>query len=274
MSGISSGDDVNAARMRTQRTEGAWLARYLGGSYRKAVERGLARVSADRPVVLKTDLWNECLGAPRDVLGRLAAEGHHRLFAVELSHPRCLEARLFVPQALAVVAHITTLPFRAGSVDLLLDLSTIDHVSEAEVAAAIGEYARVLGSGGVLVLVSWQRNALVRLRLWLKRCLGIPDDPGQHYHSRKVVRSLVARGLTVAEEFAAGTLLVLPMRATRTVLGVLPQTVTMPLLDFLVRLEHRSPRFLPRLAGLYGLVAVKDAERSCGRPRAGRSPGS
>jgi len=251
---------VNQLSPKTSETGGAWLAGYLGASYRTAVERGLARVAADRAVVVKSDLWNECLGGPRDVLGRLAAESHHRLFAVELSHPRCLEARSLVPQVFVVVAHICALPFRSGSVDLLLDLSTIDHVPESQVVLAIGEYARVLGQGGVLVLVSWQRNALVRLRQWLKRCLGIPDDPGQHYHRRLWMRSLVAQGLAVADEFAAGILLLMPMRATGAALGFLPRGLTTSLLDRIVRFEQRSSRLLPRLAPLFGLVAVKDAK--------------
>ncbi len=247
---------------RTEEAAGAWFVGYMGSSYRRAVERGLERLSNDRAVILKTDLWNECLGAPRNVLGRLAATSQHRLLAVELSHQRCVEARRLVPQVGSVAGSITALPFRSDSVDLLLDLSTIDHVPEAAVSAAIDEYTRVLHRGGVLVLVSWQSSAPIKLRLWLKRRLGIPENPGQHYHARGALRSLCADRLTVTEEFAAGTLLVLPMRALGPALTALPRRVVTTLLDRLVRLEHGSSSVLRQVAGLYGLVAVKDGHRT------------
>jgi hypothetical protein len=58
-----------------------------------------------------------------------------------------------VPLANVVQADITALPFRAGALDVVIDLSTLDHLPETEVARAVGEYRRLLRDRSVLLIV-------------------------------------------------------------------------------------------------------------------------
>ena len=249
-----------------------WHAAYLGGSYGRAVERGIARFGRAPAVVLKTDLWNECLGPPRDVLGQLATHSGISLFGLDLSHPVCVEARSRVPGARCVQADIRRLPFRSGSVDLLLDLSTLDHIPEGTAGAAIAEYRRVLADDGVLVIVFWQANIAVRLRLLLKRLTGRAEESSQYYFRRDAIKTLVGEGLATAEEFAPGALLLAPFGATSLVLGLLPEKWLDRLLEWVIRLEY-SPAVRPLLqhfAGLHGLIATKRPH--CTESRAARTP--
>lgn len=238
---------------------GRWYAEYLGLSYRLAVEMGLALVERTPPAVLKTDLWNECLGGSRDILGHLDARGSSRLFGLDISHAVCAGGRSRVPGAHVVQADITALPFRTGSLDAVVDLSTLDHLSEAGVAQAIGEYRRVLRDRGVLLVVFWQRNLMVRLRLLCKRLLGRGEKADQQYFALGDVRAAFGGGLAVVDEFVVGLLLVLPHTLTGGVLSLVPAERLTRFLQWLVKLEHaRAARPLLRhLAGLYGIVAIK-----------------
>ena len=119
-------------------TRGRWRAEYLGRSYRSAVEMAMAQVGRGFRTVLKTDLWNECLGGAREIAGYFHERDGLRFFGLDLLHPVCVEGRARVPAMHVVQADIRALPFRAGSFDAVLDLSTLDHLPEAGVAEAIG----------------------------------------------------------------------------------------------------------------------------------------
>lgn len=154
-------------------------------------------------------------------------------------------------------ADIRALPFRAGAVDAVIDLSVLDHVEVAEVGDVIAGYRRVPRRDGVLLLVFWQHSAAVRLRLRLKRVLAGAEKQGQRYSPRAVVRISVCRAFAVLHEFAAGTLLVLPQLAVGAVLGRLPEVVGRRLVERLAAFEVAGALrpLLPHLSGLYGLVA-------------------
>lgn len=241
---------------------GRWHAEYLSHAYRSAVEDALALAAGSPLAVLKTDLWNECLGGDRDILGHLDGRGGCRLFGIDRSLSVCAIGRRNVPHALVVQADIAALPFRSGALDAVLDLSTIDHVCEAGMAAAIGEYRRVLRAGGVLLVVFWQRTLLLRLRVLAKRVLGLREQAGQRYFPRARVRAALGRGLAVARELAAGVLFIAPHRLTGVLLAPLRPDKLTRFLRWLVRLEQAQP---PRgslrfVAGLHGFAAIKHRE--------------
>ena len=68
---------------------GRWHAEYLGSSYRSAVEMATARVDRTPLTVLKTDLWNECLGGTRDIAGHFQEKGGFRFFSLDIAHSVC-----------------------------------------------------------------------------------------------------------------------------------------------------------------------------------------
>lgn len=238
---------------------GRWHAEYLGRAYRLAVGRALALTRQPHPAILKTDLWNECLGGSRDILGHVHAHGAGRLVGIDLSYAVCAAGRARVPGALAVQADIAALPFRAVAFDAVLDLSTLDHLPRSGAAQAVGEYARVLRPGGVLLLVFWQRNASMRLRLLVKRWLGRVEKADQHYLERTDVERGLGAGLEVVDEFVAGLLFFPPHSLTGRLLGRLPERALGRFLARLVRLERAAPlrRLVRHVAGLYGLAAVR-----------------
>lgn len=241
---------------------GRWHTEYLGRVYRGAVKMALARVSRGRPSVLKTDLWNEVLGGPRDIAGHFQESQGCRFFGVDLVRKVCVQAHLRLPTVRVVQADIRSLPFRAGSFDAVLDLSTLDHLPDAEVAGTIGEYRRVLRIGGVLLVIFWQRSFLVRQRLFLKRLLGRCEKPDQHYFPRAAVRASLGGGLVAVKEFLAGLLLIPPHPLTNLVLGKLPPGGLARFLRLLVAFERSSLMrpLLKHVAGLYGIVALRQQE--------------
>ncbi|HVN76285.1 MAG TPA: methyltransferase domain-containing protein [Thermoanaerobaculaceae bacterium] len=236
---------------------GRWHSEYLGYSYRAAVEAAMERNSGGSPRVLKTDLWNECLGGNRDIVNHLLDEVGCRVVALELAYPICALGRRRVTGAHVVQADIRALPFRPASFDAVLDLSTLDHLSDAAVADAVGEYGRVLRGSGVVLLVFWQRCVLIRLRLVLKRLLGRHEKPGQHYFRRGDVQAALGEGLEVVDTFVAGALLTPPHRITALLLGSVRGRALTRFLRWLVRVEHSRALHpvLAHLAGLYGIVA-------------------
>ena len=237
--------------------EGDWYAEYVGHAYRSAVGRTLAAAGGGPPRVLKTDLWDETLGGARDILGDLAARRASWCTGIDLELSVCLGARARVAGLRAVQADIRALPFRSGSFDAVLDLSTLDHVPEADSASATAEYGRVLRDGGVLLLVFWQRNLLVRLRLAVKRWLGRSEKPDQHYLSRRAVLAGLGGELGAGRAFVAGSLLVAPLPLVRSVLRALPAAAAARFVRWVVSCEVSGSMqpLLRSIAGLYGLQA-------------------
>jgi len=257
-------DDDLAGAMRAEALQaatprGRWHATYLGLAYRGAVQRALELADRAPVTVLKTDLWNECLGGDRDILGHLRVGRECRRVAVDRSLAACTGGRARLAGALVVGADIAALPFRTGSFDAVLDLSTLDHVAEDDMPRALGEYRRVLRGGGVLLVVFWQRSLLLRLRLLGKRLVGLSETRGQRYFPRDRVRAALAGGFALAYEFAVGLLLVAPYRLVGRLTAPVSSGPLTRFLDRLVELEqgHRTRRLALPLAGLCGVAAIR-----------------
>jgi len=241
---------------------GRWHAEYLGHVYRSAVEMALARVVSGPLAILKTDLWNEILGGPRDIAGHFQGRQGCQFIGVDVVRQVCVEAHSRLPAVRVVQADIRSLPFRAGSFDAVLDLSTLDHLPNAEVTRTIDEYRRVLRNGGVLLVIFWQRSLLMRQRLWLKRLLGRREKPDQHYFPRAAVRASLGSGLVVVKEFVAGLLLIPPHPLTNILLRMLPPGGLTRLLQLLVAFERSGliHPVLKHVAGLYGIEALRQED--------------
>ena len=104
------GEEIRLASSR----RGRWHAEYLGCSYRAAVEMATGPVARTSVAVLKTDLWNECLGGTRDIAGHFHETEGFRFFGLDLLYSVCVQGRARVPSMHVVQADIRALPFRAG----------------------------------------------------------------------------------------------------------------------------------------------------------------
>ena len=100
-------------------------------------------------LVLKTDAFNEAEGL-HPITEYLPPERAH---IIELDMATVRKARKNCPGVTIQEGDIRRLPLEPMTFDLVIDLSTIDHIPDPH--HAIREYARVLKPGGHLLLISW-----------------------------------------------------------------------------------------------------------------------
>ena len=116
---------------------------------------GLDLVAAWAPAqvrsVLKTDLFEEGFG--QDVLLDALISMYPVVMGMDVSQVVAAQARNRIPEAAGyVVSDAATLPFKAGSFDLIVSISTLDHLPPPLLAASLRELSRVLRPNGCLVL--------------------------------------------------------------------------------------------------------------------------
>jgi SAM-dependent methyltransferase len=166
---------------------------------------------SDSGPVLKTDLWDEAVGAG---VYEALVERAESVVGIDISPvvvagaaERCLGLE-------AVVADVAALPFPDGRFDTVVSISTLDHLdSHARIERALAEIHRVLRPGGSLLLtldnaanpLLWLSRAAVRLLNhrradgWrLAERLGLwPYDVGATYSRRGIVQALQRAGFAV-----------------------------------------------------------------------------
>lgn len=105
---------------------------------------------------LKTDVFNEVKdrGNMYDILAPNCS-------FLDINSNYCETMKQLYPGTEVVLGDIRQLPFGDGCFDMILDLSTIDHILEYK--KALLEYRRVLKKNGVLALVSWLSGALTAI---------------------------------------------------------------------------------------------------------------
>ncbi|WP_321471826.1 class I SAM-dependent methyltransferase [uncultured Paludibaculum sp.] len=104
-------------------------------------------------LVLKTDLFEEAFGADQLLGDFPIAAG--RLCGIDTAVSTTTHAgrRFAHLRGGLAAADLRRLPFRDGSFDLIISTSSLDHFdTEAELAEALNELARVLAPGGALLM--------------------------------------------------------------------------------------------------------------------------
>jgi SAM-dependent methyltransferase len=92
------------------------------------------------------------------------------------------------------------LPFASEKFDLLLDLSTIDHVPFSGVSEIFSEYYRVLKPKGLLAIAFWQSNFVT------KYFYNIPSEQLM-FDSKKVAAELKNNNFDIINSYDIGSLL-------------------------------------------------------------------
>jgi SAM-dependent methyltransferase len=137
---------------------------------------GLALVSSWAPPqvrsVLKTDLFEEGFG--HDALLDSFVGTYPMVIGMDVSSVVTAEARKRFPAAGYVVSDACALPFQEGSFDLIVSISTLDHLPPPLLAGALAELSRVLRRNGCLVLTLDSRHNPLHVfsnafRRWLGR---------------------------------------------------------------------------------------------------------
>lgn len=148
---------------------------------------------------LKTDLFDEAVTTG---IVPLLAGVAERVSGVDVSAQIVAQAACHQPRLEARIADIRRLPFADDTFDLVVSLSTLDHLDNVdEIAAAIGEIARVLVPGGTLALtVDNRANPVVALRNALpggalRRARLVAYETGATIGPRQLERLVRAAGL-------------------------------------------------------------------------------
>lgn len=133
--------------------------------------------------VLKTDLFEEAFG--QDTLIDALARIYPSVVGMDIARIAVATARVREPLAAYVAADAYALPFRPQSFDLIVSISTLDHLPPALFPKALGELCRALRPGGSLVLTLDSRhnplhvlsNRLRRRRgmIYAERCFKVAD---------------------------------------------------------------------------------------------------
>ncbi|MCG8430363.1 MAG: class I SAM-dependent methyltransferase [Candidatus Omnitrophica bacterium] len=182
---------------------------YLSGLFREALNRGITHLvpAPRRWSLLKTDLWNEGVDSRKDVLGHYAGGGFS-LYGVDIAAD--VIRAVAEPSIRSAQAALGALPFKRGSFDMLLDLSTLDHIPHAASAGVIADYRRILKKDGVLVMAVdswgffWRLYYLYQRRLRRMEVGVFPgtDIPNQYRYQPKALCSLLTKqGFAVCEEY-------------------------------------------------------------------------
>jgi SAM-dependent methyltransferase len=175
-----------------------WTNQYIKKFYQLLVNRALSQLKPGRkPQILKVDLWNEGVETSRDVLGGFAAQD---AVGFDFSKTICRLAKNRLKSHNVAQATCHSLPFASDRFDLILDLSTIDHIPFSDVGHVFREYYRVLKPGGLLAVAFWRSNLVTKYFMH--------KPPDQYYFEEKnTAGELQKAGFRIENSYAIGSLL-------------------------------------------------------------------
>jgi SAM-dependent methyltransferase len=107
----------------------------------------------DNPLILKTDASNEAGDLP--VKGGIAGNLAGQVTCIEYDDEVVARAREKNPNILIDKGDVRNILAPPETFDIVLDLSTIDHIHPADVPKVLDQYQRILKMRGVLLIVSW-----------------------------------------------------------------------------------------------------------------------
>ena len=134
--------------------------------------------------VLKTDCYNEANGRP------IIFDNKFKL--IEYDQEVINLAKRSNMTLDIIQGDIRQLPFGHDSFEVILDLSTLDHIPPKDVATVIGEYNRVLGPRGKLLLITWLTNNEAPEKEWT------PQD--QYFFKYETVKKELDKYFDTTEE--------------------------------------------------------------------------
>lgn len=229
-----------------------WFSYYIGNSYRRATQIGLKYVTSNRVNLLKTDLWNEGIEYQRDILGQYQDCENFNLYGMDISLVVCYYAKSRIKNLHAIQGDIRNLPFEDEFFDIILDLSTLDHIPEDKVPKVLQQYKRVLKKDSILVLIFWYSSFSVKF-VYIRRKR---ESDTQYYFSLESIKNEVKKRFDILEEYYTGILICIPY--LKAILNRLPISICNRILNFVLNLEYsKISCILKSFAGLYVLIGKK-----------------
>jgi ubiquinone/menaquinone biosynthesis C-methylase UbiE len=270
--------DIASTAKDWERVAGDWflkhspdelLAEHKKNTHLKLVARWAPQIAGAR--VLKTDLFEEAFGPDQLLFDLAAASGD--AIGIDLCREIAAQARKRgathgIDSTGYLCSDVRCLPFSDNSIDLIVSDSTLDHfATEAEIVSALGELARVLRVGGVLIVTMDNKRNLTYppyaiVRLWMRLGLA-PYFIGRTFSPGELRQALEEVGLEVQETTAIfhyphpDGLVRLLERCLRRLSGGRLDNAVRRGLSLLDRLEGSRTRYL---TGRY--VAAKAVKRS------------
>ncbi len=244
------------------------LAEHKRKTYLDLIARWADITSTTR--VLKTDLFAEAFGQEQFLFDM--AQTNSNVVAIDISTEIIALAKRQAKQRNVdasgyICCDVRHLPIQSNSIDLIISDSTLDHFpSEVDIITALKELARVLQTGGTLILTIDNKSNLtyppyIFIRLWMRLRLS-PYFVGRTLSFAKLRHTLEEIGLNVEESTAIlhyphpdGLVRWLECSLRRLSKGKLDNTIRKTL-AYLGRLEGRRTK---HLTGRYLAVkAVKE----------------
>ena len=150
--------------------------------------------------LLKTDLFEEGFG--KDSLLDALAATYPMVVGMDISRVVAAAAKGRVPGAGCVVSDACALPFKPRTFDLIVSISTLDHLPPAALPDALGELCRVLRPAGCLILTLDSRHNPLHvlsnhIRRWMRRI-----HAERCYTVNEVVAALARQPVAVTETTA------------------------------------------------------------------------
>lgn len=243
----------------------SWFFYYLDEAYKKAINIGLNQLklkdNANKKIkLLKTDLWNETIETKRDILANLNGDDNFEIYGIDISDEICHLGKKVLKNIKVVNCDIRRIPFVDKYFDVVLDISTIDHVPENDIVFVLKEYNRILKDGGVLILISWYRSFSVKYCLlpFMKYILRLNDENPQYYFTVKNLQGTVTKNFKILRLHYFGTLLCHPYIGK--LLTFLHNRIYRKIFDMLLKLEFlTSLNFIfKHLGGLILFIGEKN----------------
>lgn len=249
-------------RQKVEKIEN-WYTYYVGQAYFKASQKGLKYLKGKRKInLLKTDLWEEVVETGRSIFEKLSQIKKKRisLYAVDLSTVLVEKAKKITKEVNIQQGDIRNLPFKNDFFDIILDLSTLDHVPTKDHKQVFVEYQRVLKKGGVLVLVFLRKSpvlSLINFRAKIRGKKPLVDDQSCFASAENETKEKLKNLFDLKEEYCLGSILLMSLltRGVRPIINRSPYT----LLNWILKLEYSrfSKLFLKTFADLYLIIGIK-----------------
>lgn len=210
--------------------------------WREIVDRFISSIGR-RELLLKVDLWNEVVDTDRNLFKTYKKIGFKKIIFVEFSKKLCiLYSRKKVNNRDFIVnCDLTHLPLKDKLVDVIMDISTSDHLSFKEFNVAAKEYSRVLKDNGLLILLHNNSDYYLADLIKKSNLLTIP------FHSRtdKTIERVLTKHFNIREKRFIFNLILDPI-FTGTFLRIIASFLPKEFIYLTMRLNDK--RLSPQVA--------------------------
>jgi SAM-dependent methyltransferase len=236
---------------------------YLKKKRKIVTEDGNTEKKDEKIKFLKVDLWNEGVDFQRNILKHYDKE-ENDLYGIDIAFRTCTLAKKHEKNIKISNGTINQFAFKDASFDILLDMSTSDHVPPEDIQKVLDEYCRVLKKDGVLILIfDWWGIVWYIYMYYLEEIRGHGDYffkdtkiKSRYIHPIKLMKQATEKsGLKIKDEYCIDYTGCMWNRLTRPFWEWLPQKGY----DAIHALEYsKISKYLRPFAKQYVIIAQKE----------------